>query len=37
MGDISKGVETSQRLMSLDALKGFDMFWILLPTYPVFH
>ena len=25
------------RLASLDALRGFDMFWILLPTYPVFH
>ena len=37
MNDLSKGVETSQRLMSLDALKGFDMFWILLPTYPVLH
>lgn len=23
--------------MSLDALKGFDMFWILMPTYPIFH
>lgn len=31
------GVETKKRLMSLDALKGFDMFWILLPTYPIFH
>jgi len=25
------------RLMSIDALRGFDMFWILYPTYPVFH
>ena len=25
------------RLASLDALRGFDMFWILMPTYPVFH
>ena len=30
-------VEKSVRLMSLDTLKGFDMFWILLPTYPIFH
>ena len=29
--------EKSRRLMSLDALKGFDMFWILMPTYPIFH
>lgn len=27
----------STRLMSVDALRGFDMFWILYPTYPVFH
>lgn len=25
------------RLMSLDALRGFDMLWILYPTYPIFH
>ena len=25
------------RLASLDALRGFDMFWILMPTYPIFH
>lgn len=29
--------KTGQRLMSLDALRGFDMFWILYPTYPIFH
>ena len=27
----------STRLMSIDALRGFDMFWIFYPTYPVFH
>ena len=26
-----------QRLLSLDVLRGFDMFWILEPTYPIFH
>lgn len=26
-----------QRLLSLDVLRGFDMFWILMPTYPIFH
>ncbi len=26
---IQKGVPTSQRLYSLDALRGFDMFWIM--------
>ena len=31
------GVERSKRLMSLDALRGFDMFWILYPSYPIFH
>ena len=31
------GVERSDRLMSLDALRGFDMFWILYPSYPIFH
>jgi len=31
------GVEPSRRLTSLDALRGFDMMWILLPTYPIFH
>ena len=31
------GVDVSKRLMSLDALRGFDMFWILYPTYPIFH
>ena len=31
------GVDLSKRLMSLDALRGFDMFWILYPSYPVFH
>ena len=30
-------VEPSRRLMSLDALRGFDMMWIFLPTYPIFH
>ena len=25
------------RLMSLDALRGFDMLWILYPTYPLLH
>lgn len=27
----------SRRLLSLDVLRGLDMFWILMPTYPVFH
>lgn len=31
------GVETGSRLKSLDALRGFDMFWIAYPTYPIFH
>ena len=30
-------VENSKRLMSLDALRGFDMFWILYPSYPIFR
>jgi len=28
---------SGSRLESLDILRGFDMFWILMPTYPIVH
>lgn len=37
MSDVVQNAGRPQRLASLDALRGFDMVWILYPTYPIFH